>query len=181
MRSGIKFLRHFAVAAFLMLLASCSPEPVKRVKPVPVPVSLHLLCPKNRALEEKLVETPPKWRQRSSLFQNCRRASGFIRMGPHTFSLKTGSAWRLDISELHNPQGRLCELPDSGDVVTGGPGKTLAIHGQTSVVESPPSIKAECSSHRLSRWELTLITSYLFYTPMKMKVKAVYNEILTSD
>lgn len=181
MRSGIKFLRHFAVAAFLMLLASCSPEPVKRVKPVPVPVSLHLLCPKNRALEEKLVEH----------LRNGGKVESFPELPPGARIYPYGSSYVFvedrvqlggtDISELHirkddfanfliqamlSPAGREKLLQFTGQNI----GRRVAAINKGRVLVAP-SIQMGTDSDNI----------IIYYTPDENEVKAVYNEILTSD
>ncbi len=181
MRNGVNFLRHFAAAALLMLLASCSPEPVKRVKPVPVPISFHLLSPENSVLEEKLAEH----------LRNGGKVESFPELPPDVRIYPYDSSYVFvedqvqmggtDISDLHIGKDSFANFQIQATLSPAGREKLLRFTGQNigrrvaaiskNKVLFAPSIQQETDSDNI----------IIYCTPDENNVKAVYNEILTVD
>ena len=164
-----------------MFLVSCSPEPVKRAKPVPVPISLHLLSPKNSVLKEKLAA----YIQKGGKVESFPELPPGVRIYPYDFSyvfvedrVQLGGT---DISGLHirkddfanfliqamlSPVGREKLLQFTGQNI----GRRVAVISKGKVLVAP-SIQMGTDSDNI----------IIYYTPDENDVKAVYNEILTSD
>ena len=183
MRNGVNFLRHFAAAALLMLLASCSPEPVKRAKPVPVPISFHLLSPENSVLEEKLAEH----------LRNGGKVESFSELPPGVRIYPYDSSYVFvedrvqldgtDISDLHIGKDSFANFIIQATLSPAGREKLLQFTGQNigrqvaiininkNKVLSVPMIHMKFDSGEI----------IIFNNPDSNKTKAFYDEIFAME